>query len=356
MAQPMSMADFVASRRIPITTPEARAAAETQYKRYLDDAKVAPAPLTTKEKTTGLPVVDKLVETAKTATPEARMEALAVGERKQEGWDLSKPSPAAQRIKDEFATKPAVPVEEKPMVIPESLPVVKDLAQQAREAFPDYQTYLTKNAVKDTPQERHNYATLLESLTGKTMSGNGQTMSSGAPTPPPKEVEKAAAPVLPPDLKKTDPETGAEAVDWDKIGQIAKDTGMGVLGVLQSAISGWLAAKQGQQFDPNATVLGQYAQEKASISDRQREMQDKLAFLDATQKYQSDMAAVERAYQDAVRNETNAVNIKEAQKDRDARMREIQVQQDARLRELRMTAGMKDGVDIRDPMTIRGAK
>lgn len=153
---------------------------------------------------------------------------------------------------------------------------------------------------------------------------------------------------------------GETEIDWKKVEQIAKDTGMGILAILQGAIGGWLAARQNRMYDVNKENVGamyfndqrgiaaeqrRLAQEQelqaneAGLRSKEQEAQTKtrredaaterawqLQVLQIQQDVENARTAAERAYQDRVRAETNELKIKEAQKDRDAAIQQATIQ------------------------------
>lgn len=138
-------------------------------------------------------------------------------------------------------------------------------------------------------------------------------------------------------------------IDWDKVGQIAKDTGQSVIGILQSAIAGWLAAKQERGLDfENETILGKKAAEKRTIAGEQRKMQAeqetlnrqlaaqekvaigerdwqmKLKVLD--QNFQAEQQKIQRDFEEKQKAALTDEQRAEAQRDRDAAMARLQLQ------------------------------
>jgi hypothetical protein len=86
-------------------------------------------------------------------------------------------------------------------------------------------------------------------------------------TPPPRPASQTGEGVagpLPPDVKVSKKEVQKAGFDWDKVKQVAADTGLGILGVIQAAIAGRTAGLQGRNLDfANDTIIGRGEAKKA---------------------------------------------------------------------------------------------
>lgn len=107
-----------------------------------------------------------------------------------------------------------------------------------------------------------------------------QTSDQGAIPPPPTKGslgEAVAGPLPNVDVSKKDVEKAG--FDWDKVKQVAVDTGLGILGVIQAAIAGRTAGLQGRNLDfANETIAGREmakkAAEESKLSDLDQRRQD----------------------------------------------------------------------------------
>jgi hypothetical protein len=164
-------------------------------------------------------------------------------------------------------------------------------------------------------------------------------------------------------------------IDWNKVGEIAKDTGQSVIGILQSAIAGWLAAKQDRGLDfENETILGKKAAEKRTIAGEQRKMQAeqetlnrqlaaqekvtagdrdwqmKLKTLD--QNFQAEQQKIQMDFEQKMKQAMTDEQRAEAQKDRDAAMSRLQLQGKQAMDQMKVAGKATPGATA-DPLGLR---
>lgn len=100
------------------------------------------------------------------------------------------------------------------------------------------------------------------------------------PPPPPSKAQtgEGVAGPLPEDVTVNKKEVEKAGFDWDKVKQVAKDTGLGILGVIQATIAARTAGLQGKTLDfDKDTLLGRQETKKATED-------AKIADLDQQQK------------------------------------------------------------------------
>jgi len=194
----------------------------------------------------------------------------------------------------------------------------------------------------------------------------------------PAEVAKVAEPALKDaGLTKEGSTAKNPEIDWDKVAKTAGEVGMSILGLLQAAIAGWVAAKQERAFDyESETMLGREGKEKRGIAAEQRRLQQEqelqkseaatrateteaatksrreeqqterawqLQVMDIQTRVRQAEQAAEQTYQDKVRAETNQIKIQEAQKERDAAIRIAQIQGKQAIDQIQARASAETG-------------
>jgi len=113
------------------------------------------------------------------------------------------------------------------------------------------------------------------------------------PAPPAVSADVTIAAAQNAGLTKPDAPT---EIDWEKIGEIAKGTGIGIIGVLQSAIQGYATGLAGGQYKHSESMLGQLDAQKQmeAQQDSQRQM------LGEEREYQKQLAGEERASREKI--------------------------------------------------------
>jgi hypothetical protein len=128
-------------------------------------------------------------------------------------------------------------------------------------------------------------------------------------------------------------------VDWDKIGQIAKDTGMGILGVLQAALAGRTAGLEGRHLDMNDTYIGKQGNIKEAQKEKQseRDWQAQLAQVDRD--FTAQQNQINQEFQAAMSQAKTDEEKQAAQLDYQQRLKELDITGKQRMNEIAASKG-----------------
>lgn len=184
----------------------------------------------------------------------------------------------------------------------------------------DYRRWLDANGEKDS---QYNYDLYMQLLAGQPVDGSPAKVATGiAPPVTVPASESVAAPTEPvtgservPDrpeamrqssamVERAVADTGLgkdkkpNEIDWNKVGEIAKETGQSVIGVLQAAIAGWVAGKQERALQyQDETILGRRDVQKNQVAAEQRKMANEQEMLGKQMEAQAKASGEERTWQ-----------------------------------------------------------
>jgi len=186
------------------------------------------------------------------------------------------------------------------------------------------------------------------------------------------EGKEAAEPVIETqedtEIAEAIPETWKDKdgnINWDFIGKVAKETGQSVMGLFESAIMGYLAAKQGRALGQEETQAGrnrikeeqerlmnQQEEQNVAGDERQFEIARKLSEIGAVQDQVARKFQVDR---------DEADKLFEVDRDADAhknRMEEIAAQEEAATQRLWAAASIQKTQNqaaraLEDPLSVR---
>jgi hypothetical protein len=152
---------------------------------------------------------------------------------------------------------------------------------------------------------------------------------------------------------------------WSKVGQVAKDTGLGILGVLQAAMTASSSAQLGKSFDfKNDTLIGQTAAKKDRLAEieqaRKEQTEDfdkgksfQLQLKQIDQDFATQQAGLQREFEQKMKEAQTAEQKAAVQAEYRQREREIGLSGAQRLAEIQAQKKPEAGAATADRLGIR---
>jgi hypothetical protein len=241
--------------------------------------------------------------------------------------------------------------------------ILNSAANKLRYELPNPMTYNIRKDFSEAINPEFNP----ETPANTPQTGGGEPVGAVPPPRPATATSEGVAGPLPEDVKVTKKEVEKAGFDWDKVGQIAKDTGMGILGVIQAAIAGRTAGLQGRNLDWDKDTMlgreeGKRAQEQArqdALSQIEGDRDFQMQKMQADQQFAAEQNQLTQEYQAAMQAAKSEDEKAAMQAQFDQRWKELQVQGQQRLNEIaasRQTTKPAQGGGWSDSLGIMGAK